>query len=150
MESYGEIDLTEHLGRGISSSRSANKARKDGGRVPFHEFMPPQGPICISVDRTDIAPLDEAISIAEKRDVIRSRIFYGWAVVSAKDAAREGRKITASSIPGNPYHADIILPQDSADDRDKQRVHAHQLADASHWNERQAMQIYGDSRVDDS
>lgn len=105
--------------------------------LPINEFLPRQGETHISVDRLSIAPLNEALAIADARDGARNRNFYGWAVVSASNAALNGRIVEASPIPNiNPYHTDIILPQSAADDRGEQKRHAQELRDASHWRAR--------------
>lgn len=55
----------------------------------------------------------------------------------AGDAHREnGREAVASPIADNPHHADIVLPQVAAEDREEQKRHAQDLADASIWRER--------------
>ena len=41
MEALERIATEEELGRGVSSRRNAARARRS--RVPFHEFLPPQG-----------------------------------------------------------------------------------------------------------
>ena len=129
------IAADEELGRGVSSRNSANRARRS--LLPINEFLPRQGETHISVDRLSIAPLNEVTAIADARDSARNRNFYGWAVVSASNAALNGRIVEASPILNiNPYHADIILPQSAADDRDAQKRHAQELRDASHWRAR--------------
>lgn len=129
------IAADEELGRGVSSRNSANRARRS--LLPINEFLPRQGETHISVDRISIAPLNEALVIADARDGARNRNFYGWAVVSASNAALNGRILGASPILNiNPYHADIILPQNASDDRDEQKRHAQELRDASHWRAR--------------
>ena len=102
--------------------------------LPINEFLPRQGETHISVDRLSIAPLNDVTAIADARDGARNRNFYGWAVVSASNAALNGRIVEVSPILNiNPYHADIILPQSAADDRDEQKRHAQELRDASRW-----------------
>lgn len=129
------IAADEELGRGVSSRNSANRARRS--LLPINEFLPRQGETHISVDRLSVAPLNEVTAIADARDGARNRNFYGWAVVSASNAALNGRIARASPILNiNPYHADIILPQSAADDRDEQKRHAQELRDASHWRAR--------------
>lgn len=129
------IAADEELGRGVSSRNSANRARRS--LLPINEFLPRQGETRISVDRLSVAPLDEALAIADDRDSARNRNFYGWAVVSVANAALNGRIVTASPLHNiNPYHADIILPQSAADNRDEQKRHAQELRDASHWRAR--------------
>ena len=131
------IDPSEELGRGVSSSRIARRARRPNFQVPFNVFLPPRGERGISVDRLSVAPYNEAVAIADIRDAARDRIFYGWAVTTAIVATDNGRRIVASPIPDvNPYHADIVLPENAAHDREEQKRHAQELADASRWNDK--------------
>ncbi|MDE2929673.1 MAG: hypothetical protein OXQ27_01965 [Chloroflexota bacterium] len=95
--------------------------------------MPPAGVVEISVDRLSVAGLKQATAIADDRDRARDRTFYGWLVVAASEAAREGRRVVASPLAGNPYHADIVLPKPAAEDREEQVHHAQELADSSRW-----------------
>ena len=92
----------------------------------------------ISVDRLDLAPPAEAaaaaLRIANERGPTVS--FYGWAVVIAQEAGADGRQVRASAKPDNPYHADIVLPDLAAEDREEQKRHAQELADSSSWRER--------------
>lgn len=129
-----EIGSEEELGRGVFSSRHAERAERS--RVPHHIFLERPGITEISVDRLSIAPTDEAVAIAEVAAIARDASFYGWASVSADEAGRNARRVTASPLSSNPYHADIVLPGATAEDREEQKRHAQELADASHWRAR--------------
>ena len=129
----------EELGRGIFSKRHAQRAQRT--RVPLNVFLVQEGNTEISVDRLTFAALDnKAIVIADETAAVRNATFYGWAVVTAEKAGNNGRHVIASPRPerGNPYHADIILPELAGEDREEQKRHAQELADASHWRERPA------------
>ena len=129
------IGTDEELGRSVSSRRNAARARRS--RLPYHEFLPRQSVVEISVDRLSIATPEESTAVADGRDAVRGRTFYGWAVITAEAAGENGRKVVASPIPDiNPYHADIVLPASAAEDRNEQVRHAQQLRDASNWRER--------------
>ena len=131
------VNPSEELGRGVSSSRIARRARRPNFQVPFNVFLPPRGERSISVDRLSVAPHDEAVAIADSRDAARGRTFYGWAVTTGFAVTDNGRRIVASPIPDvNPYHADIVLPENAAHDREEQKRHAQELADASRWNDK--------------
>ena len=93
-------------------------------------FFERGGVSCLSSDRLTIAPLPEAIQIAEQRAQERGpdRSFYGWAIVVAEKARERRRRVAASPRPGNPYHADIILPSE-----EEQNQHALELARLSRW-----------------
>ena len=125
----------EELGRGVFSSRNAVRAQRS--KVPHYIFLTKSGETNISVDRLSVAPADEAIAIADNVAVARNATFYGWALVTAEQAGSNGRRVIASPLlHGNPYHADIVLPGLAAEDREEQKRHAQELADASRWRSR--------------
>lgn len=137
MEIPESVALDENLGRGVSSSRIARRARRPNFQVPLNVFLPPLGESNISVDRLSVAPHDEAVAIADSRNEARNRTFYGWTVTTGFAVTDNGRRIVASPVPAvNPYHADIVLPENAVHDRDEQKRHAQELADASFWNDR--------------
>ena len=129
------IGERENLGRGVFSSKHRDRARRT--RIPHHVFLERAGIIEISVDRLDLAPPAEAaataVRIANERGPTVS--FHGWAVVMAHEAGANGRQVRASAKPDNPYHADIVLPDLVAEDREEQKRHAQELADGSSWRE---------------
>ena len=127
------IEAQENLGRGVFSSRNRDRARR--ARVPHHVFLEREGRTTISVDRLDLAPLAEAAATALRVAHDRGATFYGWAVVTARKAGADGRHVRASAQPDNPYHADIVLPDLAAEDREEQKRHAQELADVSSWRE---------------
>jgi len=104
--------------------------------VPLHVFLEKEGEARLSVDRLDVAPAAEASEIADRVATARKRTFYGWAVVTSETAAANGRRVLATPQPENPYHADIVLPDLAAEDREEQKRHAQELADSSVWRER--------------
>ena len=126
----------EELGRSVFSSREAKRARRS--RVSHYAFLEKEGQTDISVDRLSIAPAKEAVAIADNVGAARthSATFYGWAFLTAEEAGRNGRGAIASPFNNNPYHADIRLPELTAEDREEQKRHAQELADASRWRER--------------
>ena len=127
----------EELARGVFSKKHAQRAQPT--RVPLHVLLVQEGNVEISVDRLTFAALDnKATDIADEIAAARNATFYGWAVVTAEKAGNNGRRVIASPRPerGNPYHADIVLPELSGEDREEQKRHAQELADASEWRER--------------
>ena len=127
----------EELGRGVFSKKHAQRAQRT--RVPLNIFLVQEGNTEISVDRLTFAASDnKATIIADETAAARNATFYGWAVVTAEKAGDNGRHVIASPRPerGNPYHADIILPEFSGEDREEQKRHAQELADTSEWRER--------------
>lgn len=122
MEIPENIDPNEELGRGVSSSKIARRARRPNFQVPLNVFLPLRGESNISVDRLSVAPHNEAVAIADSRDEARIRTFYGWAATTGFAATDNRRAIVASPIPDvNPCHADIVLPGNAFYDRVEQK-----------------------------
>ena len=134
MSILDSIAPDEDLGRGVFSSKQARRARRSGVRL--NVFLERPGHLRISVDRLTIAPVGAADATAESVAAARGARFYGWAVITADAASAGGRRVLATPLPKNPYHADIMLPELTADDLEAQRKHAQQLADASRWRGR--------------
>ena len=101
-------------------------------------FLERESETRVSVDRLSAAPSEEATSIASAVGEKRGASFYGWAFLPASRARENGRETVASPIEDNPYHADIILPEAASEDREEQKRHAQELADASNWRDRPA------------
>ena len=130
-----QIGPEEELGRRVFSNRHARRAQRSS--VPHHVFLAEAGKRLISVDRLSVAPTAEAVALAETAAADRGRTFYGWASLAAAAAPCNGRCIAASPIPArNPFHADIVLPDAAAKDREEQTRHAQELADTSRWRPR--------------
>ena len=121
----------EELGRGVFSSRQAKRAQRS--RVPHHVFLERSGCTDVSVDRLTMPSAEDAEAIAGRVAAARNSTFYGWAVVTAAEAQKNDRRVVPSPSPDNPRHADVVLPQAVTDDREEQKRHAQELADASRW-----------------
>ena len=108
MEVPKEVSPEEGLGRGVFSNSAARRAPR---RITLNVFLERPTVVELSVDRLDVAPPREAITIAEQVGNARGKPFFGWAVVETRQARTNGRWVMSSPLPGeNPYHADIILP----------------------------------------
>jgi hypothetical protein len=123
-----EIGATDLLGRRIDSSTEVKKARKQIRSYVFVDSEP-----TLSVDRLDLAPDIEVAAIADSERE-SGRTFYGWAVVSAEIAQRNGRAVVATPTEHNRFHADITLPETS--DREERLQHAVELASNAAWRPR--------------
>lgn len=94
------------------------------------------------MDRLTYAPPGFAVANADKialmRDPTGTNPFCGWLVIATDLAIAAGRTVQASPLPdgANPYHADIILPESAVGNREEQRRHAQELADAAQWRPR--------------
>jgi hypothetical protein len=132
---------SELLARGIFSEKYARKAKRhrgpgdEHGSMPRRVFLERPGHRKISVDRIDLMTPKTAVALGKARaDERPSARFFGWAVILVEDARKHDREVFCTPIANsNPYHADIVLPSDVVKNRDKQRSHAQELADASCW-----------------
>lgn len=132
----GGISAERDLGRRVYSESVAKKVAQGlKGRL-YREFLIKRGQTAISVDRLSIAPLAEVAALAQEASASRDGSFHGWALIAGEDACGSGRRVRASPVEGNPYHAEIVLPDSAATDRGEQVRHAQQLADAtSGWRD---------------
>ena len=123
------VGPTETIARGVFSRRQFADTI---GRVKPNAFLEAPHVQRLSVDRTDEAPEEELVRLAEKRAAERSKTFYGWAKLSVADAEKSGRgvEVRASPKTGNRYHADIVLP---STERTFQKHVANRLARTSRW-----------------
>lgn len=126
---------TEELSRCVLASTVAKKARKE--QMLPSTFMEREGVCTISVLRTSIASDAEVVRIEERmaRNRDPNRTIYGWFVVSAKNAALMKRQLEATKVEGNPYHADIVLPNKDFMDKLRRLQHAQSLASHSEWRD---------------
>ena len=151
MKSGTNLPASGRVGRGVFSGKDQRKARN--GKIPSRLFFDSDASGEISVHRLtpragDIPSAesglasDETMAKIGDRDAAArgakegtTRTFYGWGELSVQDAAGDGRKVLATPLPENPWHADIILP--SADVGDKaRRQHAENLAGRAIWRPR--------------
>lgn len=125
-----EIAPDEELGRRIRSSKHRS--------LPKHLFVPARG-TSASVDRLTIASnqdaMQELIELAKQQCTQSGRNFYGWAVLAAAEVSQNKRTVIASPQDDNPYHADIVLPEEAAHDQIAIGRHAQELADAATFRE---------------
>ncbi len=93
----------------------------------------------ISVDRMDFATRLEMATLTTARGQERDpagKTFYGWAILTANNAASNGRIVEATPVESNPYHADICLNlSDRPDRRELQKQHSVDLAAHATWEE---------------
>ena len=83
-----------------------------------------------------MAPYLEAKEIGDRVAAGRGKqILWLGRLSSLTVAAANQRQVLASPQLDNP-HADIVLPDAAVEDRDEQKRHAQELADASVWRGR--------------
>lgn len=134
MKLPARIRPKEDLGRRIYSGTAARRAQEGRGFRHTH-FMVQRGDTSVSVDRLITAALDVVAALARDASAVRDGPFYGWASVKYQEASRNGRRAVASPQDGNQYHGDIVLPDSAAGNREEQKRHAQELADASTWRQ---------------
>ncbi len=125
-----ESDLVgrdEKVGHGISSSSLDNARKSSKVRRMVMNHLKGNGNFrTISTDRLTLAEkgdqLHTLIESADCRENHGKRWFQGWAVFEvAKILERDGFQVKSSPLrnhplcPDNEYHADILLPSDSAE-----------------------------------
>ena len=143
----------ENLGRSVYSGNQAKRARNS--KITPHVFIPAKGVDQISVDRLDHASRKVMASIAIERGQERPdgpKTFHGWAVLPVRKATASARRVEASPMDGNPYHADIRMnlqnpvPGEVVSDRQnkfdpekqsraRQTQHALELALSAEWED---------------
>ncbi len=122
------LRVAERLGRRITSRNEARKAR-NRAEVPFTNFVNPDYSVRLSVDRLDLATIEEIALIVEQELADQVTSLRGWAVVIVRNARGAGRRVEATRTDTNPYHADIVLGLPRGDDaRDHAIAHAQDLA----------------------
>ena len=129
------LHRAEYLGRSVFSSRQAKRANRP---QPIPEaFLVRPDDDRISVDRMDFATRKDMATLAVARGQARDpagKAFYGWAILTAGDAASNGRTTEATPVVSNPYHADICLNLASGSDRrELQKQHSVDLAARARW-----------------
>ena len=122
------LRANERLGRRITSKSEARKAR-NRAEVPFTNFVNPDHSERLSVDRMDLATIEEIAVIVEQEFAEQVTGLRGWAIVTVRIARGGGRRVEATRTDTNPYHADIVLGLPRGDDaRDHAIAHAQDLA----------------------
>ena len=145
------INDNDKLGRAIFSRGQAQRAILEN--TDHKIFLVQKGEQFISIDRFFSSYLEKLTEIQDKNAQKRSEIetqkwhkgelkqenqpkrrsFYGWASLAALDARQDNRQVQPDPIRENPYHANIILPEDT---HDEYILHAKALAAKSEWVER--------------
>lgn len=130
------LDPDDGLGRRVASTKVRALVRR--GNAPITCFYPDDDQK-ISVDRLPDDHLAIVAGIADhyyKHDHPESpRNFYGWARVTQEQAGDGDRKVEASPLPSNKYHADIALPSIAATDPEEVKRHATELAANAIWRD---------------
>ncbi|MYA00902.1 MAG: hypothetical protein F4Y35_03875 [Chloroflexi bacterium] len=102
----------------------------------LNDFLERRGERKTSFDRVSAAERSEMVEIARTRSQHVNEVeLLGWVVVEAGEVEGYGRDFVKSSVDGNPFHADMIVEQNCADERECQKGHAQLLADNSSWLE---------------
>ena len=110
-------------------------------RVTKDVFGSPKGPDArISTNLYDRVSLEHATAEGDGRAsrVEGSKGVQGWFVITVEDASKNRRQVVHSSEDDNPFHAEIILPDEHADNWEDAEVHLRlrQFLSLSRWQDR--------------
>ena len=129
------LSAAEPIARGIFSRSHLTGKNPHTGvrRVRPNAFLEGEGEQLISVDRTAGAPIEDLVRLGEERALRRRRTFYGWGKLLVSEAEGSGRgvKVRESRKLDNPYHADIVLPENT--EPATQKHVARRLARKARW-----------------
>ena len=103
----------DQLGRRAKFRSNADRAQRTG-RVHASVFEPPKGRNDISVDRLGVDSDDEIGVVAKIADAEFNGKFYGWYMLTVRDVERAACSVRLSPTASNPYHADILYPENEA------------------------------------
>lgn len=148
MTSPGEVSPIvrdeDKLGRDVKSERS--RRRIQNKKLAPEVFLDNASPSALSVSRLapgpewrgdalrpDLAPDGVIAKLATERAKALGRPFLGWAELSVLDASKENRRVLASPLEGNFWHADIVLPPEAETDAEARKKHASFLAARAAW-----------------
>ena len=92
----------------------------------------------ISTNLYDRVSLEYATAEGDRRaaGVEGSKGIQGWLVITVADASRKRRQVVQSPQDDNPYHADIILPDEHAENWEDMEVHVREFLRLSRWQGR--------------
>lgn len=133
------IQEGERLWRDVYREEQKQAARAKRSNYSARSIFGPQVPNAeISTNLYDRVCLQYATEKGDDRakQIKGSRGVEGWLVISVRDASREHRRIVQSPQPDNPYHADIILPDEHAHDWEDDRVRVLEFLSLSRWQDR--------------
>ena len=133
----------ETLARAVTDGTQANFARRNrDDPKALSEIHPGSfvqyGTSELSVDRYTRMGIDKALERGEGLAKLRgaNRQFHGWATLTRADAMSIGFDAKASQEGGHFWHADIILPDDAATDKEAHNHYAADLVKVAKWQER--------------
>lgn len=104
---------SDQLGRRAKFRSNANRAQRTG-KVLASAFDPPKGRNDISVDCFRIDLDDETGVVANIASAEFNDKFYGWYMLTVRDVERAACSVRLSPTASNPYHADILYPENEA------------------------------------
>ena len=101
---------SDQIGRRAKSRSKAARAQRTG-KVLAAAFEPPKGRNDISVDRFRVDSNDETGVVAKIASAEFNGEFYGWYMLTVRDVERAACSVRLSPTASNPYHADILYPE---------------------------------------
>lgn len=102
-------------------------------------FGSSQGPDArISTNRYDDVSLEFATDHGDRRAarIDGSDRVQGWLIITKRDACLGCRTVVYTPQQDNPYHAEIVLPEEHARDWEDAEVHLRAFLSLSRWQDR--------------
>ncbi len=110
-----------------------------GSRRTKAVFGTPQVPDArVSTNRYDAVSLEYATAQGDGRAarIDGSDGVQGWLIITKRDASKGRRTVVYTPQEDNPYHAEIILPDEHARDWEDAEVHLREFLSLSMWRDR--------------
>ena len=92
----------------------------------------------VSTNRYDGVSLEFATEEGDRRaaQIDGSNGVQGWLIITMRDASRGRRRVEYSPQEDNPYHTEIVLPEEHARDWEDAEVHLMEFLSLSTWQGR--------------
>ena len=138
----GDIRDDEHVWRDVNFTRQVRhlkgKRFNSETKAVFGERQAPKQKI--STNLYDRVTLEYATSEGDRRveNVPGSNGIQGWWVMRVEEASQLRRRVEKTPADGNPYHADIILPDGEWDTWEDAEMHLRDLLAIGRWQDRAA------------
>ena len=92
----------------------------------------------VSTNRYDDVSLEYATAQGDDRAarIEGSDGVHGWLIIAKRDASKGRRSVEYTPQEDNPYHAEIVLPEEHARDWEDAEVHLRAFLSLSRWQDR--------------
>lgn len=134
------IQSDERLGRRVTDSRNFKKIQANKGKAhpcPYQVFKSKPTEAEISVDRLDLAPIEEVAKVAKRITGENNKVFYGWGVIIYRSLPQGFKAYPSPDEDAlNDYHASLYSPyqiSDGSEEKDQREFFARKLAAKATW-----------------